>query len=145
MTLDELRSEIADLLADRAVLLAEAIAPELAARLGQAANAASTRLLGDLLGDDEHAASAAGVLLATLAWGDGDPPDRWWHTPIGRAIARTTRADPDQSVRASTAARMLGVSPQRVGVLLEEGKLGRTPEGRVSHQSVLDRLAAATG
>jgi len=145
MSVDDLRAEIANLLADRAFLLAGAIAPELAGALGAAAAAGSERVVADLLGDDERAAAAAGILLVTLAWGEGDPPDEWWHTPAGRAVARTVTADPGESVRAATAARMLGVSSQRVGDLLAKGKLELAPDQKVSLQSVFDRLGRATG
>jgi predicted XRE-type DNA-binding protein len=41
------------------------------------------------------------------------------------------------------AAKILGISHQRVSELLDIGKLQQAPDGRVTKQSVLDRLASS--
>lgn len=51
-----------------------------------------------------------------------EPPAGWWATDLGRQVARALPATPDDRtvISVRTAAAMLGVSPNRVGQLVDD-------------------------
>lgn len=98
-----------------------------------------------LLGQDEELATRVAVrLVAVLYPGDEpfDPPDQWWRTPLGTAVARTVGHTAKERVTFSEAGAMLGITRQGVHDLVHRGKLARHPEGGVTSVSVRDRLRA---
>ncbi|GAT64513.1 hypothetical protein PS9374_00143 [Planomonospora sphaerica] len=103
-----------------------------------------------LLGEDDRAAAYMAIrLVSTLYPGDApfDPPAAWWATPLGRAVARRAGHPAATAVTVSVAAAMLGITRQGVHDLMRRGKLGRTPDGAVTTESIRARLSprAATG
>lgn len=111
----------------------------------------ATRLAAQLLDDrddggelgvhaDDIAAETAQDVMCGL-WPRSDPPDEWWQTPLGRAVARSVGLDSSEAVSASVAAAMLGVSRGRVYQLIAAGKLDRHPDGGVVRSDILRRLA----
>ena len=96
-----------------------------------------------LLGQDEELAARVAVrLVAVLHPGDEpfDPPDRWWRTPLGTAVARAVGHTAKERVTFSEAGAMLGITRQGVHDLVHRDKLARHPEGGVTSVSVRDRL-----
>ncbi|TDD57224.1 hypothetical protein E1286_00425 [Nonomuraea terrae] len=97
-----------------------------------------------LLGPDERQAGMTSArLIAALFPGDGpfDPPDEWWRTPFGRAVARRAGHPGAEAVGFSTAAAMLGITRQGVHDLVKRAKLDRHPSGGVTTASIRARLA----
>jgi hypothetical protein len=119
-----------------------------APRLRLAARRLAAQLLddrrdgGDPFGidPDSIAAETAQDVMCGL-WPVGDPPAEWWHTPVGRAVARSYGIEGSEGVSASVAAAMLGTSRAWVYRLLDAGKLDRHPDGGVVRASVMMRLA----
>ncbi|GAA3139802.1 hypothetical protein [Nonomuraea roseoviolacea] len=96
-----------------------------------------------LLGPDQRTAvHAAARLIAALYPGDGpfDPPDAWWGTAFGRAVARRAGHPGRDAVPFATAGAMLGITRQGVHDLVKRGKLDRHPDGGVTTRSVQERL-----
>ncbi|GAA2835407.1 hypothetical protein [Nonomuraea rubra] len=96
-----------------------------------------------LLGRDQRqAALTAARLIAVLFPGDGpfDPPEQWWRTPLGRAVARGAGHPSATAVSYSTAGAMLGITRQGVHDLVKRGKLDKHPEGGVTTSSIHTRL-----
>ncbi|WP_344486482.1 hypothetical protein [Nonomuraea monospora] len=96
-----------------------------------------------LLGPDRRqAALTAAKLIAVLFPGDEpfDPPEQWWRTPLGRAVARGAGHPSATAVSYSTAGAMLGITRQGVHDLVKRGKLDRDPEGGVTTSSIQARL-----
>ncbi|MFF0311405.1 hypothetical protein ACFYSC_28570 [Streptosporangium sp. NPDC004379] len=96
-----------------------------------------------LLGRDERlAVRTAARLIAALFPSDGpfDPPDEWWRTAFGRAVARRAGHPGRQAVPFSTAGAMLGITRQGVHDLVKRAKLDRHPDGGVSTDSIRRRL-----
>lgn len=97
-----------------------------------------------LLGrDDALAERVARQLVAALhpAGEPFEPPESWWRTPFGRAVARRVGHPSTTHVSFSVAGAMLGISRQGVHDLVTRGKLDRHPDGGVSTDSIRDRLA----
>ena len=89
-------------------------------------------LAASLDGEPREAAQAAIDLMAVL-----DRPSEWLLlTPLGQRIVETTLSS--QTVGATEAARLLGVSNARVYQLLDEAKLERGPGG-ITLGSILAR------
>ncbi|MEV0831273.1 hypothetical protein [Nonomuraea rubra] len=96
-----------------------------------------------LLGRDQRqAALTAARLIAVLFPGDEpfDPPEQWWRTPLGRAVARGAGHPSATAVSYSTAGAMLGITRQGVHDLVKRGKLDKHPEGGVTTSSIRTRL-----
>ncbi|MEU6741507.1 hypothetical protein [Streptosporangium sandarakinum] len=96
-----------------------------------------------LLGADERlAVHTAARLIAALFPSDGpfDPPDEWWRTAFGRAVARRAGHPGRQAVPFATAGAMLGITRQGVHDLVKRGKLDRHPDGGVTTDSIRRRL-----
>ncbi|WP_246064068.1 hypothetical protein [Nonomuraea longispora] len=96
-----------------------------------------------LLGPDESlAVRTAARLVAALFPGDGpfDPPDEWWRTAFGRAVARRAGHPGKEAVPFATAGAMLGITRQGVHDLVKRAKLDRHPGGGVSTRSIRERL-----
>ncbi|MBB5627254.1 hypothetical protein [Sphaerisporangium krabiense] len=96
-----------------------------------------------LLGPDERlAVRVAARLIAAVFPGDGpfDPPDEWWGTAFGRAVAGRAGHPGKVAVPFSTAGAMLGITRQGVHDLVKRGKLDRHPDGGVTTESIRERL-----
>lgn len=96
-----------------------------------------------LLGPDRRLATlTAARLIGVLFPGDEpfDPPEQWWRTPLGRAVARGAGHPSAQAVSYSTAGAMLGITRQGVHDLVKRGKLGKHPDGGVTTSSIHARL-----
>ncbi|MFB4269788.1 hypothetical protein [Nonomuraea sp. GTA35] len=96
-----------------------------------------------LLGRDRRQATlTAARLIAVLSPGDEpfDPPEQWWRTPLGRAVARGAGHPSAAAVSYSTAGAMLGITRQGVHDLVKRGKLDKHPEGGVTTSSIHARL-----
>lgn len=133
-----LHREIADLLTDRGLLIANLYGDgEAAGRwLGQAEERAELLVLR--LSADDGDQEVAAAALTTLCWGDAEPPGSWWGTALGQAVARA-RGDED-AVTPTHAAIMLAVTPTRVHQLRTAGQLVAHPDGGVTLSSVLGRI-----
>ncbi|MBB5132656.1 hypothetical protein HNP84_002372 [Thermocatellispora tengchongensis] len=96
-----------------------------------------------LLGrDDRLAVRTAARLIAAVFPGDGpfDPPDEWWRTAFGRAVARRAGHPGKDAVSFATAGAMLGITRQGVHDLVKRAKLDRHPDGGVTTESIRERL-----
>ncbi|TDD16401.1 hypothetical protein [Nonomuraea diastatica] len=96
-----------------------------------------------LLGRDESlAVRTAARLIAAAFPGDGpfDPPDAWWRTAFGRAVARRAGHPGKEAVPFATAGAMLGITRQGVHDLVKRAKLDRHPDGGVTTHSIRERL-----
>ncbi|WP_157244759.1 hypothetical protein [Nonomuraea typhae] len=96
-----------------------------------------------LLGPDHAlAVRTAARLIAAAFPGDGpfDPPDAWWRTAFGRAVARRAGHPGREAVPFATAGAMLGITRQGVHDLVKRNKLDRHPDGGVTTRSVHARL-----
>lgn len=101
-------------------------------------------LAAELCSDDDRLAAEAVLTVMCARWPDGaDAPPGWWHTPVGRAVARSVGRDDTDAVTHSVAAAMLGVTRGTVAQLVHRpsGGLDRHPDGGVTRASVLARLA----
>jgi hypothetical protein len=100
------------------------------------------RLAAELCSEDDHLAAEAVLTVMCARWPDGtEPPPEWWHTPVGRMVARSVGRDDSEAVTRSVAAAMLGRSPGTVAQLVHRGSLDRHPDGGITRASVLARLA----
>lgn len=108
-------------------------------RLRVQAEVWAAQLLGP---DDRTAVMASARLIAALFPGDGpfDPPDAWWRTAFGRAVARRAGHPGAEAVGSATAAAMLGITRQGVHDLVKRAKLDRHPDGGVTTASIRARL-----
>ncbi|MFC7589406.1 hypothetical protein ACFQYP_41285 [Nonomuraea antimicrobica] len=99
----------------------------------------AAQLLGP---DDRLAVHMAARLVAALFPGDGpfDPPDEWWGTAFGRAVARRAGHPGKEAVPFATAGAMLGITRQGVHDLVKRAKLDRHQDGGVTTASVHARL-----
>ncbi|MBC6457037.1 hypothetical protein [Actinomadura sp. HBU206391] len=96
-----------------------------------------------LLGPDNGlAVRTAARLIAAVFPGDGpfDPPDEWWRTAFGRAVARRVGHPGKDAVPFATAGAMLGITRQGVHDLVKRAKLDRHPGGGVTTESIHERL-----
>ncbi|MEQ7004786.1 hypothetical protein ABN028_01175 [Actinopolymorpha sp. B17G11] len=96
-----------------------------------------------LLGPDDTCARQLAVrLVAALYPGDTpfDPPEEWWQTPLGRAVARRVGHPGAAQVSYAVAGAMLGITRQGVHDLVKRSKLRRHPDGGVTTASVRTRL-----
>ncbi|WP_188189751.1 hypothetical protein [Nonomuraea sp. SYSU D8015] len=108
-------------------------------RLRVQAEVWAAQLLGP---DDRLAVMVSARLIAALFPGDGpfDPPDEWWRTAFGRAVARRAGHPGAEAVGFATAAAMLGITRQGVHDLVKRAKLDRHPSGGVTTASIRARL-----
>ncbi|MFG3438921.1 hypothetical protein ACGF0J_16885 [Nonomuraea sp. NPDC047897] len=108
-------------------------------RLRVRAEVWAAQLLGP---DDRSAVMTSARLIAALFPGDGpfDPPDEWWRTAFGRAVARRAGHPGTEAVSFTTAAAMLGITRQGVHDLVKRSKLDRHPSGGVTTASIRARL-----
>jgi hypothetical protein len=103
---------------------------------------ACRRLAAELCSGDDHLAAEAVLTVMTARWPEGtDPPPEWWHTPVGRMVARSVGRDDAEAVTHSVAAAMLGLHRGTVAQLVYRGTLDRHPDGGITRASVLARLA----
>ncbi|MEV4176629.1 hypothetical protein [Nonomuraea sp. NPDC049709] len=99
----------------------------------------AAQLLGP---DDALAVRASARLIAAAFPGDGpfDPPEAWWRSAFGQAVARRVGHPGAVAVSYATAAAMLGITRQGVHDLVKRAKLERHPDGGVTTESVRARL-----
>ncbi|GAB3164910.1 hypothetical protein GCM10027059_21750 [Myceligenerans halotolerans] len=99
----------------------------------------AAQLLGP---DDKVAVHTAARLIAALFPEDGpfDPPDAWWATVFGRAVARRVGHPGRDSVSLAAAGAMLGITRQGVHDLVKRAKLDQHPDGGVTTASIHARL-----
>ncbi|WP_433517359.1 hypothetical protein ACQP2T_18510 [Nonomuraea sp. CA-143628] len=99
----------------------------------------AAQLLGP---DDRLAVHTAARLIAAVFPGDSpfDPPDEWWRTAFGRAVARRVGHPGKAAVPFATAGAMLGITRQGVHDLVKRAKLDRHPDGGVTTESIRERL-----
>lgn len=91
-------------------------------------------------GDDQEVAGTVLDLLGAI-WGEADPPEAWWRTPLGRACAASLGRDDSEAVTYGVAAARLGVARGTVSTWVQRGTLDRHPDGGVTSASVFARLA----
>lgn len=116
----------------------EAVAQLLGLDLAELLTLAETRARGILA---EVAADPGGAIaLATLLWGNGEPPADWWRTPLGLVMAQAVQYDDTTDLTQQHAADILGVARGSVAQMLARGTLARSPRGGVARASVLHRL-----
>ncbi|GAB3482960.1 hypothetical protein [Nocardiopsis coralliicola] len=143
---EDLRRVVAARLVDPLAVLVED--EELVAPVRRRVEADAQMWAAQLLGrDQERAAHTAARLVGLLYPGDEafDPPEQWWRTPLGGAVARTLGHTAKQRVTFAEAGAMLGITRQGVHDLARRGKLVRHPDGGVTSASVRDRAAARPG
>jgi hypothetical protein len=99
----------------------------------------AAQLLGP---DDKLAVRTAARLIAAVFPGDEpfDPPQAWWRSAFGQAVARRAGHPGAAAVPYVTAAAMLGITRQGVHDLVKRAKLERHPDGGVTTESVRARL-----
>ncbi|MFB4276833.1 hypothetical protein ACBJ59_16180 [Nonomuraea sp. MTCD27] len=108
-------------------------------RLRTEAEVWAAQLLGP---DDALAVRTSARLIAAAFPGDGpfDPPEAWWRSAFGQAVARRVGHPGAVAVSYATAAAMLGITRQGVHDLVKRAKLVRHPDGGVTTESVRARL-----
>lgn len=142
-----LTDQIADLLADRALLLGHLMGDDGAGSRWATMARSQAAHLAEILttSNDEHEVAELVRNLGALEWGDeAQPTTEWWRSPLGRVTAASTSIDPGARAEAlspTIAGEMLGISRQRVQQLVDTGKLERHPDGGVTRASVLARRA----
>jgi hypothetical protein len=95
-----------------------------------------------LAGDDDRQAAQTSIDVMAALWPDGtEPPPEWWHSPLGRLVARSVGTDDAEAVTYSATAAMLGVTIGTIKQLAYRGTLDRHPDGGVLRSSILQRLA----
>lgn len=97
------------------------------------------RLAAQLDSGDDRLAARTAVDLAAAGVIPDDPDAEWWASPLGRVVARNVGHPSLDVVTRAEAARMLGVTPQRVSSLCRDGWL-ETVDGGVTVASVRARL-----
>jgi hypothetical protein len=146
----ELVAELVQLLETRVLdpleilLASDELLHPIRARLRVEAEVWAVQLLGP---NQEQAVLTAARLIAALFPGDDpfDPPERWWRTALGRAVARSAGHPSAAAVSYSTAGAMLGITRQGVHDLVKRGKLSKHPDGGVTTSSIHARLNQPPG
>lgn len=133
--MDPLTQDIADRLTARLDDVADLFGRDIADTYGERPGEVAPVYASLLTGGDARVAAQTAIDLACLINLD-DPTDAT--SPLGIACALTSNGEVSQA----TAAAVLGVSRQRVNVLLADGKLDRADTGGVTRASVARRLAA---
>ncbi|MEU5978524.1 hypothetical protein [Streptomyces sp. NPDC047315] len=96
--------------------------------------------------DDSEVAGEVISIMNVLFPGEAQVPDKWWATPLGRVVAMSIGHPDAENVSYSVAGAMLGgISKQRIGALVDEGKLDRHPDGGVTVVSIQQRLEGSRG
>lgn len=138
---DDLRRLVTSRLLDPLSILFESdIATDpLRRRVQQDAEVWAALLLGP---DRERAVHTAARMIAVLYPGDApfDPPEHWWRSPLGRAVARRVGHPAAERVTFALAGAMLGITRQGVHDLVKRKKLDQHPEGGVTSDSIRARL-----
>ena len=94
---------------------------------------------------DQQAAAQACIDVLNALWGDGDPPDQWWRTALGRLCASSSGVDGAEMVSAHVAAAMLGVHPGDIAAMCATGQLDRHPDGGIVASSVQQHRSRRRG
>jgi hypothetical protein len=123
---------IADLLGRRAYALGSALA-DLELTMRDTSTAVQRLAAGVLAGDRD-----AGGTVLELAWPDSEPPETWWSTPLGAAVALATANG--ERLAVERAAAVLGVTPQAIAEDLAAGRLDGHPDGGATLASVRARV-----
>ncbi|MBG0569105.1 hypothetical protein [Actinoplanes aureus] len=100
---------------------------------------------GQLLSGDDREAAQVVTDLAVAGIVPENPDDRWWATPLGRAVARSVGHPAAETVSHSVAAAMLGVHKSRIGQLIAKGQLDRAPDGSITTISIRAYLTTPSG
>lgn len=133
--MDPLTQDIADRLTARLNAVADLFGRDVADAYGERPGEVAPVYASLLTGGDPRVAAQTALDLACLVDLD-DPADG--ASPLGVACALTSNG----AVSQATAAAVLGVSRQRVYVLLADGKLDRAGTTDVTRASIARRLAA---
>ena len=109
--------------------------PELLTGLLRSLETEVYRLVDDLCDDNsENAAAAADTLTAVI----GIRPVEWYATtPLGRRIVVVRPGILPESVTHDAAAQLVGVSRQRIGQLVGDGRISLHDDGHADTASVL--------
>jgi hypothetical protein len=135
-------AQLTDELGGVARAIGDVLGVDLLLDMEQRLEPACQRLAAELCAEDDHLAAEAVLTVMTARWPDGtDPPPQWWHTPVGRMVARSTGRDDAEAVTHSVAAAMLGLHRGTVAQMVHRGTLDRHPDGGITRASVLTRLA----
>lgn len=145
LTLETVARQLQDELAGLAATWTPILGPDRGIDLERAAGQTARQIARSLVEGDDHESAQTCIDVLNVLWPHGTPetighPD-WWHTPLGRACARSLGHDTAETVSRSVAAAMLGVTPGTVSQLVHRGTLDRHPDGGVLRSSVLARLA----
>lgn len=121
--------------------IAGVLGTDVAVLVEQRLEPACARLAAEVCDEDDRLAAEAVLTVMGARWPDGtEPSPAWWHTPLGRMVARSVGREDAEAVTQSVAAAMLGVHRGTVATLVHRGSLDRHPDGGVTRASVLARL-----
>jgi len=102
-------------------------------------------LAGQLTCGDDRLVAETVIDVMHALWGQTDPLEQWWRTPLGVRCAASLAGQRDGAFSRQAAADMLGVHIGTVDQLLARGTLDRHPDGGVTAGSVLARVARLHG
>jgi len=132
---DQLRDEVGAVVASLLSLFGPAAAEEVT-RLDDLVHTRARTWALELLGDDDRIAADTVIGLAPVLWPGQCEPVIDWASPLGRAIARSVGHPTAQEVTYSVAGAMLGVTKQRVGQWVKDGRLRVGEHGGVASDTI---------
>lgn len=118
---------------------------DLADQLADRLTARAPMLVGQLTSGDDRLVAETVIDVMLALWGQADPPEEWWRTPLGLRCAASLAGQRDGAFSRASAARMLGVTVGTVDQLAHRGTLERHPDGGLTAGSVLARVARLHG
>lgn len=146
MTADQIELQLGDDLANAVHALAALAGPLAALEWPELLRARSAEVVDRLRTEDGD--KACRMVMKAL-WPNCDPElaghPQWWSTPLGMACARGMGRPDSPTVTYATAAEMLGVAIGTVKTLAHRGTIEKHPDGGLSRESVLARLAVQKG
>jgi len=109
-------------------------------RLDEVLHARAVMWAAQLLGEDDNIAADTVNDLASVLWPGQCEPVIDWTSPLGRAMARSVGHPNAKEVTYSVAGAMLGVTKQRVGQWVDDGRLSRGDISGVTSDSIRNFL-----